>query len=432
MQRGNWKPYRLDQLGYVGRGRSRSRPRNNPALYGGAYPLFETGDIKSADLYLSNPKKTYNEKGLAQSKLWNPGTVCITIAANIAETAILKIKACFPDSVVGFVADLEKADARFIKYYIDFIKLQMQNISHGTTQDNLSVEKLLTFDFFTPPLSTQRKIAAILSNYDDLIENNTRRIKILEEMAGTIYREWFVEFRFPGHENVKMVESELGLIPQGWEIVKLSDIVELTRKGITPSIFPKETFAHFSIPAFDNGGLPTLDTGDTIKSSKYVVPPDCVLMSKLNPQIPRVWLPFINIVHRPIASTEFLIIKPKPPVDCMYLFHLYQSPEFSHEFSVQRLGTSRSHQRVSSEGFLGMSVLLPNKSFLNEFHEKVNPIVNLCNTLRLKNTNLRQTRDVLLPKLISGELDVSELDIKTDTTESDSGIFTSCNSGVAE
>ena len=76
-----------------------------------------------------------------------------------------------------------------------------------------------------PPLPTQRKIAAILSNYDDLIENNTRRIKILEEMAGTIYREWFVEFRFPGHENVKMVESELGLIPQGWEVVTASEAI---------------------------------------------------------------------------------------------------------------------------------------------------------------------------------------------------------------
>ena len=212
-QREDWKPFRLDQLGFVGRGRSRSRPRNDPTLYGGSYPLFETGDIKSADLHLSEPKKTYNEKGLAQSKLWNPGTLCITIAANIAETAILKIKACFPDSIVGFVADPEIADVRYVKYYIDFIKLQMQNISRGTTQDNLSVEKLLSFEFLSPPLNTQRKIAAVLSTYDDLIENNTHRIAILEEIARIIYREWFVEFRFPGHEQVKMVESELGLIP---------------------------------------------------------------------------------------------------------------------------------------------------------------------------------------------------------------------------
>ncbi|MDE0186130.1 MAG: hypothetical protein OXP71_11880 [Candidatus Poribacteria bacterium] len=112
MRREDWNPYRLNQLGIVGRGRSRSRPRNDPALYGGAYPLFETGDIKFVDLCLSEPNKAYSEKGLAQSKLWNAGTLCITIAANIAETAILKIKACFPDSVVGFVADPEKADVR--------------------------------------------------------------------------------------------------------------------------------------------------------------------------------------------------------------------------------------------------------------------------------------------------------------------------------
>ena len=313
----------------------------------------------------------------------------------------------------------EPSDTGFLFYLMaspNFIDYATAT-STGTNLPRAKWSVLSEMDWQIPVQGKRGKIGAILSNYDDLIENNTRRIKILEEMAGTIYREWFVEFRFPGHENVKMVESELGLIPQGWQIVKLSDIVELTRKGITPNKFPKETFAHYSIPAFDNGGFPTLDAGDSIKSSKYVVPPDCVLMSKLNPQIPRVWLPFINTVHRPIASTEFLIIKPKPPVDCMYLFHLYQSPEFSHEFSVQRLGTSRSHQRVSFEGFLGMSVLLPNKSFLNEFHEKVNPIVNLCNTLRLKNTNLRQTRDVLLPKLISGEFDVSDLDINTDTMQ---------------
>ena len=225
----------------MGRGRSRSRPRNDPALYGGPYPLFETGDIKSADLYLSKPKKTYNKKGLAQSKLWNPGTLCITIAANIAETAILKVKACFPDSVVGFIADSEKTDVRYIKYYIDFIKLQMQNISQGTTQANLSVEKLLSFEFLTPPLNTQRKIAAVLSSYDDLIENNTRRIKILEEMASAIYREWFVEFRFPGHEQVEMVESVLGLIPQGWEVKQLGKMCHVIM-GLSPkSEFYNET-----------------------------------------------------------------------------------------------------------------------------------------------------------------------------------------------
>ena len=124
-----WGYKRLDELGTVARGKSKHRPRNDPCLYGGEYPFIQTSDVKNADLYLSKYSQTYNEKGLAQSKLWKPSTLCITIAANIAETAILKINACFPDSIVGFVANKEIADVKFVKYYLDTIKLQMQNIS---------------------------------------------------------------------------------------------------------------------------------------------------------------------------------------------------------------------------------------------------------------------------------------------------------------
>jgi type I restriction enzyme S subunit len=154
---------------------------------------------------------------LAQSKLWDENTLCMTIAGeHTAETAILSFKACFPDSIVGFVADPSKADVRFVKYYLDTMKQQLKSVSKGATQDNLSLDKLLSFDILTPPVTTQHKIAAILSAYDDLIENNTRRIAILEEMAQSLYREWFVHFHFPGHEKKRMVESELGLIPEGW------------------------------------------------------------------------------------------------------------------------------------------------------------------------------------------------------------------------
>src|ERR1700674_896917 len=183
MPRTDWRGCKLDDLGFVGRGKSRHRPRNEASLYGGKYPFFQTGDIKAAHFHLTEYSQTYSEKGLAQSKLWQPGTLCITIAANIAETAILGIPGCFPDSVVGFVADPEKADVRFVKYFIDTLKLQMQSVSRGTTQDNLSVDKLLAFDFRVPPLPVQRRIAGILAAYDELMENCQRRIRILEAMS---------------------------------------------------------------------------------------------------------------------------------------------------------------------------------------------------------------------------------------------------------
>jgi len=407
--RKDWKPYRLNQLGFVGRGRSRSRPRNNPALYGGAYPLFETGDIKSADLYLSEPKKTYNENGLAQSKLWDPGTLCITIAANIAETAILKVRACFPDSVVGFIADSEKADVRFVKYYIDFIKLQMQNISRGTTQDNLSVEKLLSFDFFTPVLETQRKIAAVLSAYDDLIENNTRRIKILEDMAQAIYREWFVNFRFPGHEQVKLVESELGLIPEGWEVKVLGDIAESVRRNVNPSDvnqdMPYIGLEHLPRKSI---ALSNWDVVDSINSSKLAFKKGEILFGKIRPYFHKVSVAPLD----GICSSDTIVIRPKTP-DCFAITLACVSSEHFVEYAT---ATSQGTKmpRADWKVLVKYPVGIPPKSIAQRFSALVQDVVTQIHNLIFRNRNLRQTRDLLLPKLISGEIDVSDLDIAVD------------------
>ncbi len=412
----DWKPYRLDQLGYVGRGRSRSRPRNNPALYGGAYPLFETGDIKSADLYLSNPKKTYNQNGLAQSKMWDPGTLCITIAANIAETAILKIRACFPDSVVGFVADPQKADARYVKYYIDFIKLQMQNISHGTTQDNLSVEKLLTFDFFTPPLALQQKIATILSNYDNLIENNTRRIKILEEMAATIYREWFVEFRFPGHENAKMVESELGLIPQGWEVVTASEAISINPKTYVSrdtrkSFVPMKSATEHSMVITEVEER-TGNSGTKFKNHD-------TLFARITPCLENGRTGFVQFLQADdmiaLGSTEFVVLRSRT-LNPYFVYLLAQTHDFRGNAIKSMTGTT-GRQRVVNQCFDDYFLPNPDQNTLCQFECIVAPLFKEVQNLWTKNANLRLTRDLLLPKLTSGELDVSELDIEIDTIQ---------------
>jgi len=186
----------LNELGFVGRGRSRHRPRNDQSLFGGTYPFIQTGEVKAANLYIDDFTATYNEKGLQQSKLWDKGTLLITIAANIAETAILKIDACFPDSIVAFIPKESIADTKYVKYYLDYIKLELQAISQGTTQDNMSLDKLLSRPMFVHDFIFQKKIASILSAYDDLIENNNQRIKLLEEMAEEIYKEWFVRMRF--------------------------------------------------------------------------------------------------------------------------------------------------------------------------------------------------------------------------------------------
>ncbi len=138
----------IGDLASVARGRSRHRPRNAPSLFGGEYPFVQTADVHAADLYISTYSQTYNERGLAQSKLWEPGALCITIAGeNTGDCAILAIRACFPDSVVGIVADPTRADTVFLKYAIDGLRPQLRNITRGATQDNLSIKKLLVFPF---------------------------------------------------------------------------------------------------------------------------------------------------------------------------------------------------------------------------------------------------------------------------------------------
>jgi type I restriction enzyme S subunit len=408
----DWRPFKLDELGFVGRGKSRHRPRDAEFLYGGPYPFIQTGDVKVADLYITSYSQTYSEAGLAQSKLWDPDTLLITIAANIAETAILKMPACFPDSIVGFTANPAKADVRFVKYYIDTIKLGMQNVSHGATQDNLSLDKLLRFEFLTPPPPVQRRIVSILGAYDDLIENNLRRIKVLEQMAQAIYREWFIEFRAPGVQLRKATPEEKKVtgkdkIPRNWEITLLGGNAKLSREGIDPGRFPKETFEYYSFQAFDEGRLPTLVGGSEIMSGKFVIPQECVLVSKLNPKIPRVWLPFVGNDHRAICSSEFLVLEAVEPWTRTALFSQLSSSEFLSVFASQALGTSTSHQRARPDSFMRLPVLKPPPALLAEFTSLAEPMLAEVNELRSKNVNLRRTRDLLLPRLVSGETEIA-------------------------
>lgn len=203
----SWDFVTLDRLGEISRGKSKHRPRNDPSLFGGKYPFIQTADVKAAGMYLTKYSETYNDRGLAQSKIWPKGTLCITIAANIADTTILGIDACFPDSVMGFIPFKNVANVKFVKYSFDILQRDCKNISQGTAQDNLSWKKLSTIKFPMPSIDIQNKIVDILSAYDDLIENNEKQIQLLEEAAQRLYKEWFIDLRFPGHEDVEIVDG---------------------------------------------------------------------------------------------------------------------------------------------------------------------------------------------------------------------------------
>lgn len=170
-----WDTKKLSDLGTFSRGISKHRPRNDDKLFeGGGYPLIQTGEIKEANLYITHHTQEYGAFGLKQSKLWEAGTLCITIAANIAETAILSYPMCFPDSVVGFTADHRQSSELFMYYVFEYIRNSIQNAAVGSAQDNINIDYLTTLQFKIPPQKQQEDLTSILYTIDKKIISNNR------------------------------------------------------------------------------------------------------------------------------------------------------------------------------------------------------------------------------------------------------------------
>lgn len=171
------------------------RPRNDPGLYGGKYPFIQTGDIRNADHFIVAYSQTYNEVGLSQSKLWPKGTICITIAANIAETAILGFDACFPDSVIGVVANPDEAETGFIEYLLQSFKARIQAMGKGSAQANINLATFEDQRFHFPSVSKQKEYVEMLDQLAAETQLLTRiyelKLATLEELKKSLLHQAF-------------------------------------------------------------------------------------------------------------------------------------------------------------------------------------------------------------------------------------------------
>ena len=186
----HWSTHKLSELGELNRGISKHRPRNDPKLLGGPYPLIQTGDVSNSGLYIQNYSATYSEFGLAQSRLWKKGTLCITIAANIAQTSILAFDACFPDSVVGFLPG-EKTNVVFVHYWFSFFQKILEEQAPQVAQKNINLKILSDLDVIVPPYHLQ----ADFSNFVGRIENCKLTIQhsldTIETLKKALMQEYF-------------------------------------------------------------------------------------------------------------------------------------------------------------------------------------------------------------------------------------------------
>lgn len=400
-----WELKTLDQLGNVSRGRSKHRPRDDKRLFGGKYPFIQTAEVKAANFYITNFTETYSDFGLSQSKLWHPGTLCITIAANIADSAILGIDACFPDSVMGFIPFEGVADVRFVKYCFDMLQRDCKQISQGTAQDNLSWKKLSTIKFPAPSYEEQVRIADILSTYDDLIENNQKQIKLLEEAAQRLYKEWFVDLRFPGHETTPIVNG----VPEGWTKVAIKDICLRINAGGTPSRGKESFWNNGTVKWYKTGELQDcwlIDSDEYISddglngSSAKLFPQNTIIMAiYASPTLGR-----LGILSSEAACNQaaLCLVADEEKASWQWLYHKLH--ELRDDFNAVAKGAGQ--QNISAEVVREKKIILPQFVLINNFTESVNSFFQRRLTLQIQNKKLAEARNRLLPKLMSGELEV--------------------------
>ncbi|MEK6647259.1 MAG: restriction endonuclease subunit S [Candidatus Firestonebacteria bacterium] len=395
----NWEYVSLSHFGTIARGKSKHRPRNDAVLYGGKYPFIQTSDIKHANFYVNSYSQTYNEVGLAQSKLWPKDTLCMTIAANIAETALLSFPACFPDSVVGFVSDNKKSDVKFVKYALDNSKREFQKTAKGTAQDNLSLEKIDTLKIKAPDVETQSRIASVLSTYDDLIENNEKRIRILEEMAQRLYTEWFVKFKFPVYEKVRMVNSgtEFGKIPEGWEVKRIGDFA-IVNMGQSPESKYYNTKCEgfpFHQGVADFGNKYPIDRVYSTAGNKYAQKHD--LLFSVRAPVGR-----MNIANKKFILGRGLCgIRHKDSLQSLlYLMFINKFTE------KDMIGNGAIYKSVNKIEIENIEFLCGTEELEKSFEKVIGNYFYQVEIITTANKILQDTRDLLIPQLVTGKKEV--------------------------
>jgi len=269
------------------------------------------------------------------------------------------------------------------KKIVDYVN----NVASGSAQPDLNHSAFKSIPIYYPiSMIEQKKIATILSNYDNLIENNNRRIQILEQLASIIYDEWFVKFKFPGHKNFKMIDSEFGKIPEGWKIEKLSDCIELAYgKGLKKS-------------DRISGRYPVYGSSGRVGThSKFLIEGPGIIVGRKG-NVGSVFWTFDNFY--PIDTVFYVITN----LSLYYVyFNLLNQNFLNNDAAVPGLSRNQAYL---------LPMLKPEERILELFEKNIKPIFEVIEQLNKININLLNTRGLLLPKLINGEIDVSDPDIK--------------------
>lgn len=404
----SWQDKQLAELGTFQRGKSRHRPRNDPKLFkNGKYPLVQTGEVKAANLYIRTHNARYSDFGLLQSAIWPGNTLCITIAANIAETALLGYPMCFPDSIVGFNADPNESSELFMHYVFTYIRRSIQDSASGSIQDNINIDYLTGMKFKIPEKSYQDKIVAILSGLDKKIELNNQINAELEAMAKTLYDYWFVQFDFPDAEGKpykssggKMVYNETLKrdIPYGWRAKVLADIANITM-GQSPSG-----------TSYNSQGMGTIffqgstDFGWLFPTTRqYTTEPN--RMAKKGDILLSVRAPVgtMNIAKDDCCIGRGLAALNSKTGSDSFLFYVMQ---YYKQIFDYRNSEGTTFGSITKDDLHSLPLAYPTSDLLDKYDEIVSQSNKLVFEKGMENIQLEELKEWLLPMLMNGQVTV--------------------------
>ena len=269
--------------------------------------------------------------------------------------------------------------------------------SSGRQRVQTDVVKNLEID--VPPLVDQEKIGSFLKSFDDKIALNDKINKNLEQQTQELFKAWFVTFETFG-----------GKMPSSWSVAKLGDVATIKTNSFSPAKNPTVMLEHYSIPAFDEQKYPVFELASNVKSNKYILTDNSVMISKLNPSTKRVWRPMC-ISEFAVSSTEFIIFEANDPTYKDYIFSVIDSPAFFDWMCAHTTGSTNSRQRTTPSTTLEFQIALPPQEIVSDFCKIVTPMYDMIAQNTCENRKLAVFRDSLLPKLMSGELDVSDIEI---------------------
>ena len=403
-------------------------PSQNGPVFLGIKNLTDDGKFNFSDI------RHISEEDFARWTkriLPKEGDIVFTYEATLHRYAIVQrgFRGCLGRRLALIRPDNNKIVTKYLFYYFfseEWRNTITKNVFSGATVDRIPIIRFPNFEITVPPLHAQRKIAAILSAYDDLIENNTRRIKILEEMAQAIYREWFVHFRFPDHENVRMVESECGLVPEGWNVARLGVHLSGLETGKRP--LGGATIAEGGIPSIGAENVNGIAKHDYsaekyvpndffLQMRKGIVKNRDVALYKDGAYIGRSTFFRDDFPHSVFCVNEHVfLLRSNGNQLTQNILYLWLQ-EKSTVNAIRATNANAAQPGINQNGISSVKVILPSHELAQEFDELVEPLLAQIINNAKSNRILRRTRDLLLPKLISGELDVSKLEIRIPEAE---------------